>query len=240
LDEAYLDVSFVGNYSKARNLALKIKRDILVKEGLTSTIGIGPNKIIAKIACNKIKPDGLLVIKPSEVQKFLAPLDIEELPGIGPKSAEKFREIKVNNLRELRKIPVKKLKEMFGKNGESFYWHCRGVDDSPVLADREVKSISKEETFEEDTRDPEIIFNVFEKLIADVWSQLHEQNFYYRNITVTCRFSGFITKTKSKTLAKKENNLGLLKKEAKNLLLKFLVGDLRPVRLLGLRCSVEK
>jgi len=103
LDEAYLDLSYIFHdrekctiregWEKAKELAKKLKKEILEKEKLTSTIGIGPNKMIAKIACEKAKPNGLLVIKPNQVKEFLEPLDIEDLPGIGPKTAEKLRAI---------------------------------------------------------------------------------------------------------------------------------------------------
>ena len=110
LDEAYLDTSFLGNYQKAESLAQKLKKEILEKEKLTSTIGIGPNKLIAKMSDEKAKPDGLLVIKPNKVKSFLELLDIEDLPGIGPKTAEKLRAIGINNIKELKRLSKTKLK----------------------------------------------------------------------------------------------------------------------------------
>ena len=247
LDEAYLDLptllamaNKVGKniWGEARNLAKKLKKEILEKEKLTSTVGIGPNKLIAKMAAEKAKPNGLLVILPNQVKKFLEPLDIEDLPGIGPKTAEKLRAININKIKELKKISKPKLKEMFGVVGEKIYERARGIDESPVTSEEIVKSIGKEHTFEKDTRDPEIIFGTFDKIIENVYQELLENNFSFKTITVICRFSGFETHTKSKTLKEPTNNFAVLKTEAEKLLLKFLIENPKLIRLIGLRVIV--
>ena len=238
LDEAYLDISFLKNYIEAENLAKKLKRDILEKEKLTSTIGIGKNKLIAKMAAQIAKPNGLLIIKPNQVKKFLEPLDIEDLPRIGPKSAEKLRAIGVNKIKELKKLSKSKLKNMFGIVGETIYEKARGIDEEEVSSEEIIKSIGQEHTFEKDTRDPEIIFGTFEKIIEDVYEELISNNFSFKTITVICRFQGFETHTKSKTLKTPVQNLEILEKEAKKLLLKFLIENPKLIRLVGLRVSV--
>jgi DNA polymerase IV (DinB-like DNA polymerase) len=243
LDEAYLDISFKGNFEKAGNLARKLKEDVFKKEKLTSTIGIGPNKLIAKIAAAKAKPDGLLIIKPDEAEEFLNPLDVQDLPGIGPKTAAKLKEQGVTKIKELKKLPKEKLTETFGKTGEWFYQRARGIDEEPVSPEEIVKSIGREYTFEKDTRDPEIIFGVFEKIIEEVYSEVSENNFSFKTITVVCRFTGFETHTKAKTLkaSPKDKNGGqssVLKTEAKILLLKFLLENPKPIRLIGLRLKL--
>ena len=244
LDEAYLDISSTVEgstfniWEKAENLAKSLKKEIFEKEKLTSTIGIGPNKLIAKIAAEKGKPDGLLVIKPNQVKNFLEPLDIEDLPGIGPKTAEKLRAIGINKIKELKKLSKTKLKNLFGVIGERTYERARGIDEEPVSSEEIIKSIGREHTFEKDTRDPEIIFGVFDKIIKDVYNELIENNFSFKTITVVCRFQSFETHTKSKTSKEKTNNLGILTKEAKKLLLKFLLENKKPVRLIGLRIKI--
>jgi len=142
---------------------------LLEKEKLTSTIGIGPNKLIAKIASEKGKPNGLLIIKPNQVKKFLELFDIEDLSGIGPKTAEKLRIIGINKIKELKKLLKTKLKDMFGVVGETIYERARGIDETPVTSEEIIKSIGKEHTFDRDTRDPEIIFKTFEEIIKDVY-----------------------------------------------------------------------
>jgi len=240
LDEAYLDISFLKSFKKAKNLAKKLKKEIFEKEKLTCTIGIGPNKLIAKMACEKAKPNGLLIIKPNQVKKFLNPLDIEKLPGIGPKTGEKLRELGVNKIGQLRKLSKTKLQKMFGKIGEKIYEKARGIDREPVTSEKIIKSIGKQYTFEKDTRDPEIIFSTLEKIIKDVWQELLENNFSFKTITVICRFSGFETHTKSKTLKTSSKSFEILDKESKKLLLKFLLENKKPLRLIGLRVKISQ
>jgi len=238
LDEAFLDLSFLKSYEKAKTLAKKLKKEILEKEKLTSTIGIGPNKLIAKMATNKAKPNGLLIIKSNQVKKFLEPLDIEDLPGIGPKTAEALRGIRINKIKELKKLSELKLRDMFGVAGETIYDKARGIDEGPVSSEEIIKSIGKEHTFEKDTREPEVIFDAFEKIIKDVHQELIENNFSFKTITVICRFSGFETHTKSKTLKIATDDFEALKSEAKKLLLKFIMENPKLIRLIGLRVKI--
>jgi len=238
MDEAYADISFLKNFKKAIKYAQDLKGDILEKEKLPCTIGIGPNKIVAKIACEQAKPNGLKAVAPSEVEDFLAPLDIRELPGIGPKTAEKFRSIKINKIGEIRKLSENDLKNIFGKVGEYFYKSSRGLDNEPVIAERGIKSVGKEHTFEKDTRDSEIIFKTFDNIIKAVYKELAENKYKFKTITVVCRFSGWETHTKSKTLEEASGDVKVLSSEAKRMLLKFVIGNPKPVRLIGLRIKI--
>jgi DNA polymerase IV (DinB-like DNA polymerase) len=239
LDEAYLDISFCKSYKKAKELAKKLKKEIFEKEKLTCTVGIGPNKTIAKLATNSAKPNGLKVVKPNEVEEFLDPLDIEELPGIGPKTAEKLRKIGVNKIFELKKLPKEKLKEMFGKIGEKILERARGIDKDPVVQKETIKSLGRQITFEKDTKNLELIFNAFDKLIKEVYHELILNNFSFKTITVICRYAGFETHTKSKTLKEPSKDFNILKKESKKLLLKFLLESKKPIRLIGIRVKIE-
>jgi len=260
LDEAYLDLSHIFRdrekvsiekaWIEAKKIGEKLKDEIFEKEKLTSTFGIGPNKLIAKIACEKAKPrselcsttggkpNGLLIIKPNQVKLFLEPLDIEDLPGIGEKTAEKLRVIGINKIKELKKLSDIKLQEMFGKVGERIFEKARGIDEEPVTSEEIIKSIGKEHTFEKDTRDPEIIFKNFEYMIREVHQELLKNNFSFKTITVICRYQGFETYTKSKTLKEPTNDFEILKSEAKKLLLRFLIEGKKLIRLIGLRLKV--
>jgi DNA polymerase IV (DinB-like DNA polymerase) len=238
LDEAYLDISFCKNWKEAENLGKKLKKEIFEKEKLTCTVGIGPNKTVAKLAAEKAKPNGLKVVKPDEVEKFLDPLDIDDLPGIGPKTAEKLRKIGINKIFELKKLSKEKLREMFGKVGERIWERARGIDEEPVSTEEIIKSIGRQITFERDTRNPRLIFGIFEKLIKEVYDELIENNFSFRTITVICRYKGFETHTKSKTLKEPSRDFEILKKESKKLLLKFFLESKKPIRLIGLRVKI--
>lgn len=266
LDEAYLDLSFLWQaikgrrqliiYGQGEELAEKLKKEILEKEKLTCTIGIGPNKLIAKMTSKKAKPNGLLVIKPYQVREFLEPLDIDDLPGIGPKTAEKLREIGIDKIKELKNLSKTKLKDIFGVAGKTFYERARGIDEALVTTEVIIKSIGRQITFEKDTRDSEIIFENFEQMIKEVYQELKamrtksssspslplearfENKFLFKTITVICRFQDFETHTKSKTLKEPTGNFEILKSEAKKLLLKFLVENLKLIRLIGLRIKI--
>ena len=238
LDEAYLDISFCKNWKEAENLGRKLKKEIFEKEKLTCTVGIGPNKTIAKLATEKAKPNGLRVVRPEEVEKFLDPLDVDDLPGIGPKTAEKLRKIGINKIFELKKLSKEKLKKMFGKVGERIWERARGIDEEPVSSEEVIKSIGRQITFERDTRNPRLIFGTFEKLIKEIYDELIENNFSFRTITVICRYKGFETHTKSKTLKESSKDFEILKKESKKLLLKFFLENKKPIRLIGLRVKI--
>jgi DNA polymerase IV (DinB-like DNA polymerase) len=248
LDEAYLDLSHIFRdrekvstekvWVEAEKIGEKLKREIFEKEKLTCTVGIGPNKTVAKLAAEKAKPNGLKVVRPEEVEKFLDPLDVDDLPGIGPKTAEKLRAVGVNKIFELKKLSKEELKEMFGKVGERIWERARGIDEEPVSPEEVIKSIGRQITFERDTRNPRLIFGTFEKLIKEIYDELIENNFSFRTITVICRYKGFETHTKSKTLKEPSRDFEILKKEAKKLLLKFFLESKKPIRLIGLRVKI--
>jgi len=239
IDENYLDISFVSDYKKAKEIGKKLKKEILEKERLTTSVGIGPNKMLAKIASEEEKPDGLFVIKPKEVESFLKDKSIRIIPGIGPKTAQKLKQkFKLEKVGELKKIKKKELIELLGSRGKDIYKRARGIDNSPVKKEREIKSIGRENTFKENTREPEIILNTFNELIEEVYKNLKKEGLYFETVTVVCRVQNFQTYTRSHTINKPSNELETLRSESKKLLLKFLTQNLKPLRLIGVRVKV--
>lgn len=238
LDEAYGDLSTL-QWEKAKEFARKIKEEIWNREKLICTCGIGPNKMVAKVACEQAKPNGLLMVKPERVEQFLDPLEIQEIPGIGPHGASLLHAERVFTVRELKKLPKERLRELFGVRGDELYDKARGIDKDPVIPEREVKSISKEHTFERDTRDPQLLIQIFNKLSEELSSEIQEQGFSFRAITVKCRFTGFETHTKSKTLQTVSNDEALLRREAMKLFLRFISEISKPIRLIGIRTQVK-
>ncbi len=241
LDEAYLDISFLLEqgfpYEGAERLAKKMKDDIRKKEALTCSIGVGPNKLVAKIAAQKVKPDGLLLVKPARVRELLDPLDVTELPGVGKATARRLRAENINTVKQLASVSKGFLEKMFGKPGTDIYEMARGKDGRGVNTEREIKSIGSEYTFQRDTREPAKLLRTFSDIIEQVYGRLVQEGFLFRTVTVVCRFSDFTTRTKSTTLKAPAQDFRALEKTAKTLLLKFLTGDNRPIRLVGVRLS---
>src|SRR3989338_3502211 len=136
VDECYFDLSFAGSFEKAKRIAERIKKEIKKKEQLTATVGIGPNKLIAKIASDFRKPDGLTIVPPEKVLDFLAPLSVRKIPGVGPKAEEKLKRLNVLTVVDAQKFTKEKLTAMFGKWGSELYRKFRGEDDSPVVVEQ--------------------------------------------------------------------------------------------------------
>jgi DNA polymerase IV (DinB-like DNA polymerase) len=237
LDEAFLDVSArVKNYSKAEVLAKQLKREIKEKEHLTCSIGVGPNKLIAKTASDYQKPDGLTIVKENEAEAFLAPLPVRKLLWVGRKTESKLRKIGINTIGDLARYDPKLLAEAFGVMGTQMHLMARGIDRSEVEARNEVKSISHETTFEEDTDDAEAVIKALDALGAEVSKEVTAQKLFFKTITIKVRYENFETHTRSKTLPFITNRLKDLQKMARQLLNDYLKRD-RKIRLIGVRVS---
>lgn len=251
VDEAYLDLnsnSEIRNskqpWEEAGELAKQIKKEIWEKEHLTCSIGIGPNKLIAKIASDFQKPDGLTVVKLEKVEKFLEPLSIRVIPGIGPKTESKLNPLGIKTIKDLKQVSKERAEEMFGKWGLAMWEKAQGIDESPVLAIGEpAKSISEQETFQQDTLDPNLIFERLNELSERVMARFKASEFKrFRTVGIAVRFADFQTVTRVRTLDAPASSFNTLRQETMKLLLPFLDKRenprLKPIRLLGVR--VEK
>jgi DNA polymerase IV (archaeal DinB-like DNA polymerase) len=240
IDEAYIDVSFCISYKKARNIAERIKKEILLKEKITASIGIGPNKLIAKIASDFQKPDGLTLVQEDSAEEFLEPLGLRKIPGIGPKSEATFMRIGVRTVREAKQLAKTELENLFGKWGSTLYDDLRGKDSAPLVTVREAKSIGEEETFEEDTLDASVLFARLNEMCRSVITHMHSEGFSsFRTAVLKVRFSNFETKTRSHTFMGATADFQALKLEIMRLLMPFLDTRENParkrIRLLGVR-----
>ena len=237
IDEAFLDVSErVKDYAEAEAVATQIKREISKKEQLTCSIGIGPNKLIAKIASDYQKPDGLTVVREGEAEAFLAPLPVRKLLWVGRKTEAKLKEMGINTIGDLARYDPTALTEKFGVMGTHMHLMARGIDRSEVEPRTEVKSISHETTFEEDTDDADIVLQALDRLSEEVCREVVNQSLFFKTVTIKVRYENFETHTRSKTLAFMTNRLQDLKKTARELLQVYLRQD-RKVRLIGVRVS---
>ena len=237
IDEAFLDVTDkVSDYMEAEVLAKQIKQEIYEKEGLTCSIGVGPNKLVAKIASDFQKPDGLTVVREEEVEVFLAPLPVRKLLWVGRKTEAKLKALGVNTIGDLARFNAEALKSMFGVVGWQLHLMAGGVDESPVEEREGIKSTSHETTFEEDTADPKVILKVIDVLCVDVIKEVESQHLLFKTVTLKIRYQNFETHTRAHTLPFLTNRLHDLQKTTHELLAANLQKD-RKVRLLGVRVS---
>jgi DNA polymerase IV (DinB-like DNA polymerase) len=237
LDEAFLDVSSrVESIEQARELALQIKKEIHEKEGLTCSIGIGPNKLIAKMASDMQKPDGLTIVEEKDVKAFLEPLDVDKLLWVGKKTARKLNKLGIKTIGDLARYDPSVLVDKFGMLGTQLYLYAQGQDRSEVGFEGEVKSIGRNITFEKDTSDWDLVLKVLYKLCEDVHKELDQNRFLFKTVTITVRYENFETHTHSRTLPFLTSRLEDIKKTANELLQPYLRPE-RKIRLIGARVS---
>jgi DNA polymerase IV (archaeal DinB-like DNA polymerase) len=243
IDEAYVDLSSLADLERAQDHAGTLKREILEREGLTCSIGIGPNKLVAKIASDFRKPDGLTVVRPDEVQGFLDGLLIRVIPGVGPKTEGFLHAQGIKLVAELRGVELPRLREWFGKGGEDLHRKAHGLSDDPVSNEWERKSVGEQETFEADTLDPVFILGRARELAETVFRRFVTERFEaFRTVTITVRFSGFLTVSRSRTGKAPFTSAEELHAEVRQLLEPFFDARENPkgrkIRLIGVR--VEK
>ncbi len=237
IDEAFLDVtSRVKDYAEAETLAKQIKKEIHERERLTCSIGVGPNKLVAKIASDAQKPDGLTMIKEEEVEKFLAPLPVRKLLWVGRKTEQRLKTFGIETVGDLARYDPAVLAESFGVVGNQLYLMANGIDRSEVQERGEIKSISRDVTFQEDTGDSEFIQATLDRLSEEVFNDAQRQQVYFKTVTIRIRYENFETHTRSKTLPFITNRLQDLKKTARELLQAYLRHEMK-VRLVGVRAS---
>lgn len=235
IDEAYLDLTDTG--ASLLSLTKNIKKEIYEKEKITASIGIGPSMLVAKIASDFQKPDGLTIVKPGDVQNFLDPLSIRKIPGIGPKTERLLSGLQVQTVADLRKIPQSLLYEEFGQHGISLYESARGVDHRLISEETDTKSISEEHTFEHDTNSAQKILSTLFLLIKNVLKTASDEDYKnFRTITIKVRYADFKTHTKAQSENYSIPDAEHIEKIALQLLWKFLLPN-KKIRLIGFRIN---
>jgi len=226
----------VKDFDEAKEYAKRIMEEVLDKEGLTCSIGIAPNKLVAKIASDFKKPYGLTVVKPEDVQEFLFPLAVRKILGVGPKTERALKELNIETVHDLASAKPEMLTRLFGTWGTRLNELANGIDDSEVIEEYETKSIGRDTTFEKDADDGAQIFQVLDELAKEVHADVMANSFKFRTITIRVRYQDFDTHTRSKSLLFPTNDLDILMNTAKRLMAPFLRGN-RKVRLIGVRVS---
>ncbi len=237
IDEAFMDVtSKVKNFDEAKSLAVLIKKEILDKEKLTCSIGIGPNKLVAKIASDINKPDGITIVKSSEEKTFLFPLPVGKLYGVGKKTEEVLGEMGVETIGDLAKHDVQILQDQFGKFGLVMHQFANGVDESDVAEEAGIQSMGREITFDEDTNDVMLLNEALVGIANELYSALADTGYSFRTVTLKMRYENFETHTHQKTLTRLSADANVIKDTAEELLSYFLESK-KKVRLIGIRLS---
>jgi len=242
IDEAYLDITQSQLLFKSPlHIAQSIKDRIRKKEQLTCSIGIAPNKLLAKLGSNLQKPDGFVLIQKERVEEILKDLPVSKLYGIGPKLTEELNSMGIFTCGQLGKFPVPLLNKRFGVIGERLHEMGLGFDDSPVIPfdeEENAKSISHSVTLEEDTSDPTMLRKVLLQLSERVSRRMRKDGFYGRRIVLTVRYSDFYTFSKQKTISKWINSGNEIFRHA--LEIYELISHPKPIRLLGVGVSLLK
>jgi len=201
LDEAYLDVTgFESLYGSIHHMAVAIKKRIKDELGLCASIGIASGKVVAKVASELSKPDGLIEVAAGQEHSFLSPLPITRLPGIGKKTERILNGLGINTIAHLSTMPPSTLKSHFGAFGEILWRYSRGIDDRKVAPPAEAKSISRETTFGKDTKDHSLLKATLRYLSERVGSQLRQLGKQARCVTLKLRYADFTTITRRHTL----------------------------------------
>jgi len=238
LDEAYLDVTGCEEpYGSHRQLALAIKERIHKELEITASVGIATCKVVAKIASDLCKPDGLLEIAPGEEQAFLNPLPVAKLPGVGKKTEQALKEMGITTIGELASLPLDTIKRQFGATGAVLHRHARGIDDREVEAPSEAKSISQQLTFARDTLDRNFLEANLHNLCQEVCQDLRSQNKRAKCVAIRLRYADFKTITRQLILREASDVTQVIFATAQQLLTKALAQQEKPVRLIGIRIS---
>jgi DNA polymerase-4 len=237
IDEAYLDVSdHLGEAGSATALAKEIRRRVREERGLTVSVGVGPNRLIAKIASDFDKPDGLTVVRPEKVQGFLDPLPVRRLHGVGPATERALVEMKVQTVADLRGVELDDLIGRFGKQGRILYEFSRGIDDRPVETHRERKSLGTENTYAEDLTDFTAMEDEVSRMADELAGSLARTGLAGCTVTLKVRYEDFTTVTRSRTYAVPVFDRATIAACALDLL-RRTEAPKRPVRLLGVTSS---
>ena len=239
-DEAYLDVTkrVEEDFTKASHLAQQIKNLIRTELKLSCSIGVSSNKLISKIASDYQKPDGLTIVQHDKVEQFLAQLNIRVIPGIGKKTEQRFKEMKLETIEEIKKIDVFTLNKEFGrKSGTYIYNAIRGINDEPVKEKEESIQYSKIITLKKDSKEYEFLLENLHELCKQIQNIVKNNNKMFKSIGIHFVQSDLSNKSKSKMLRNSTNNLEELEKNVEQLLTDALEDQTMTIRRVGVKVS---
>lgn len=238
LDEAFVDVAGCeALLGPADEIGRQIKQEIRSKTRLVASVGVAPNKFLAKIASDLKKPDGFVVVSPNDVQSFLDPLPVGRLWGVGRVTGRALEEFGIRTIAQVRQMSLPILQQRFGKGGEHLWQLAHGIDDRRVIPDREAKSISHETTFAEDLDDREALRAWVMELAEQVGWRLRRHELRGRTVQIKVRFADFQTITRARTVPQATNLSGEIWRVAAELLEDCLTQFSQRIRLIGVGVS---
>ncbi|MBI5202433.1 MAG: DNA polymerase IV [Elusimicrobia bacterium] len=232
VDEAYLDMSSCGTFETALARATELQAAVRREEGLSCSIGVGPNKLVAKIASDHRKPGGITAVIDRRVQEFLDPKPAGAMRGVGPKTRERLAELGIETVAALRGASKVLLAREFGRFGDSLWNQARGIDERPVDPSRETKSIGREITFDADTDDVAEVRETLKECVKEVREDMLDNEHWARTLTVKVRFEGYETHSRQTTLRLATGSLAVLDSAAQSLARPFFEEG-RKFRLIG-------
>ena len=233
IDEAYLDLTEQATpWEAAIEVARQLQGRVRNEVGLSASLGVATNKLVAKVASARDKPGGLTVVRPGEEAAFLAPLPVHVLWGVGPVTAQRLAEMGVATAGDLVRLPEGELRARFGRRGVELAHQARGIDERPVVTEYARKSLSQETTFVRDLRDAEALRRQLWQLSQAVGQQLKEEGLAARTVAIKLRYADFTTLTRQMRLAVPTDDERVIYRAAAVLLRRAWQRG-RPVRLLG-------
>ncbi|MFM7795305.1 MAG: DNA polymerase IV [Candidatus Nitrosotenuis sp.] len=239
-DEAYLDVTnrTGGDFTTALHLAQQLKNQIRSELKMTCTVGVSHNKLLSKIASGFKKPDGLTIVEPEKTASFLEQLKIGDIPGIGRVTNEKFFEMKIQTIAELKNLDIFKLNKILGKKNASYIYNAvRGIDDEPVSERAPAVQFSRIITLKTDSKDFEFLSKTLDEICLDLFQTISDNKKTFKSVGIQFVQSDLSNKTKSRTLKNPTSSIDELKKIALILLHEALADQELNVRRLGVRVS---
>jgi len=238
LDEAYLDVTeYQQLYGSPEQVALAIKERINKNLNLTASVGIAPCKVVAKIASDLCKPDGLLEIAPGKERDFLTSLPVSKLPGVGAKTEQALKEMGITTIGELASCPLEEIRKTFGMPGIIMHSYANGIDNRAVEMPGESKSINRQITFAHDTSDRNFLESNLRGLCNEISAKLRSHDKQATCVTLKLRYADFTTITRQATLTEASNATQAISSIALRLLNKTLLEKQKTIRLIGVKVS---
>ncbi|MFW5995692.1 MAG: DNA polymerase IV [Halanaerobiaceae bacterium] len=237
IDEAFLDLQGCHQlFGSSREIGKKIRNEIKERIGITASVGIAPNKFLAKLASDMDKPDGFVVIEEEKIKDVLAPLPVDDIWGVGEKTFSRFQELGIKTIEDLWQLSEEELVSLFGKKGKKLFYLSRGIDDRRVEVEEDTVSISHERTFASSLTDDDEISAALMEMSERVVRRMRKKGLRGRTVFIKIRYDDFETLTRSLTQDRLISRADILYETGKTLLKKYSLLK-RPVRLLGIGLS---